>query len=342
VFVEDGMLIDRPSSLVSGQPITTVLGAPKPTTYQHYLVQRGEKKEDSIHWDDPKARLRGHKLYWHRPGAEIKEAGTNQQKVATKFRPAKAGAVFHARIRYENLRPYELGALLTAIELPQGCAHKLGMAKPLGLGSFRISINEMREIERPKRYAAFYDAAAGRLTTAATPATAKRREQLKDSFAAWKTGHSNVGGWKRLWGDRRLAELEALLTYDRLPQDQNRWNAMTRYLEFGKVHIEHDPPDFLYNEYTHVDQTVGPWPPSVDNRSRRKPSKLEPRRPLPPATQVLEEAKKPSPNLPADERPPFVDREESGASRRFTSETSAPRPGRRSPSGRSGGPRRRG
>jgi CRISPR-associated protein (TIGR03986 family) len=306
VFVEDGFLIERPKNQ-SGAQLTTVLGTPKPTTYQHYLVQQSERKEDSIHWDDPRARLRGHKLYWHRPGAEVKQAGPKQEKVATKFCPASAGAVFEARIRYENLRVEELGALLTALELPQGCAHKLGMGKPIGLGSFRISVKEMREINRLERYTNFCDAGAVRLVTGATPATQERPVQLKNCFAAWKTGDDSANGWQRLWEDPRLAELKALLTYDGLPVDRKRWTAMTRYLEFGKVHIPRNPPDFLYNEYTHVDQAIGsPWPPPVQD-GRRRPSKLEPRRPLPPASQVLEEANKPSPMLPADPRPPFVE-----------------------------------
>lgn len=316
VFVEDGFWIGGPPDAV-GNPITTVLGAPKPTTYQHYLVQASEQKQDSIHWDDPSARLRGHKLYWHRPGARIREV-SGQENVTTKFRPAKEGAVFQARIRYENLRPHELGALLTALELPQGCAHKLGMGKPLGLGSFWISVMEIREIDRRERYSAFFDTTSGSLVTGARPATPERRKELKDSFASWKTGHHGAGASDCLWNDPRLAELKALLTYDGLPSDRNRWNAMTRYLEFGKVRIPHGPSDFLYNEYTHVDQAIGQWPPPVVTskdkaktkdkaNKKRKPSKLEPRRPLPPASQVLEEANKPSPNLPTDPRPPFLD-----------------------------------
>lgn len=336
IFVEDGILIDGPANPIA-ELITAVLGAPKPTTYQHYLVQESEKKEDSIHWDDPKACLRGHKLYWHRPGATIRGAGPNQEKVATNFRPAKKGAVFQARIRYENLRPYELGALLTALELPQGCAHKLGMGKPLGLGSFRISVQELREINRRQRYSEFFDAGSGRLVTGATPATPQRRQELKDSFAAWKTGDASANA-SGLWEDPRLAELKALLTYDGLPEDKNRWNAMTRYLEFGSVSIAGNPPDFLYNEYTHVDHAVGSWPPPV-RKGKRRPSRLEPRRPLPPASQVLEEAKKDTPGLPTDPRPPFSERE-AGTEGSVRSETPAPRPVRRSPSGRSARPRR--
>jgi CRISPR-associated protein (TIGR03986 family) len=313
VFVEDGMLIGDPSSLTSDNPITTVLGAPKPTTYQHYLVQEDESKAGSIHWDDKRARLRGHKLYWHRPGAKIKEAGANQQKVATKFLPAKAGAKFHARIRYENLRPHELGALLTALELPQGCAHKLGMAKPLGLGSFRISIKEMREINRPKRYAAFYDKSKECLITGATSVTDKDRERFKDLFAAWKTRDGSASAWQRLWEDPRMAELKALLTYDELPANRARWHAMTRYLRFGD--IQGYGPKFQYNEYKHVDHVIGPWPPPIVQGNRRR-FQLEPRRPLPPASQVLREACKDGPGLPADEEPRFSDNEKRPGARK--------------------------
>ena len=95
---------------------------------------------------------RGHKLYWHqwdetRPLGLVKEPNNHDAFLADLesdkpddsqyaiIRPVRAGVVFTGRARFENLTGIELGVLLAALSLPEGCMHKLGMAKPLGLGS---------------------------------------------------------------------------------------------------------------------------------------------------------------------------------------------------------------
>ena len=50
-----------------------------------------------------------------------------------------AGAKFKAKIRFENLLNEELGAMLFALKLPEKCCHKIGMGKPLGMGSIKIT-----------------------------------------------------------------------------------------------------------------------------------------------------------------------------------------------------------
>jgi hypothetical protein len=88
-----------------------------------------------------------------------------------------------------------------------------------------------------------------------------------------------------LWGTPRFKELKALLTLS--PQQKSMaWHNMTRYLEFGRL------PDRNYNEYLQVPGTPD------SNRHKRRPQ-LEKRRPLPPATQVLQGG----PNIPKDPRP---------------------------------------
>jgi hypothetical protein len=256
------------------------------------------------------ARLRGHKFYWHRtkPLPIILPREPKEQQI-TRFRKVKVTSdgspgTFTASIRFENLRDHELGALLCAIELPVGCAHHLGMAKPLGLGTFRTEVSRLLLIDRKRRYSSFLASSGGHLETGGGEADSAKREEFKKVFV---TKWHNCSIVEQMWHMPRFQELQALLTWDGLPADQDRWNATTRYLEFGKVHVEGDAQrrDFLYNEYTHVDQAVGRWPPD-GGRGKRRPTSMQRRRPLPPATHVLEEAQRPSPVLPTDPRPPFV------------------------------------
>lgn len=294
VAFEDAFLVSSPEPPYAVEVRSTVLGQPKPTTYQHYLIQRTDRIEDSIHWDGDKdgrgtAIVRGHKLYWHRPGAEIPPA-MDQENVESLFQPAKAGARFRSRVRFENLRPWELGALLMALDLPTECAHRLGMGKPRGLGSFRIRVVGLDRIDHVIRYSSFLTPPPPGATDLRTLETGLRQEaetlavrvkEFKNHFAHWL--HSGATE-ESLWSEPRLSQLKALLTCKNLPA---AWNAMTRYLEFGKV-AGRDGRPMDYNEY----QKTG-YPDRIEP---------QPRRPLPPPTQVL----KGESAIPTDERPKFM------------------------------------
>jgi CRISPR-associated protein (TIGR03986 family) len=290
VSFEDAFLdaAKSPKQDTAPRDVSLTLGSPKPTTYQHYLVQPSERVEDSIHWDgDRQGRgepvVRGHKLYFHRPGAPlpVKDAppGAKKDNTITVFRPARSGCVFHAKIRYRNLRDWELGALLAAIELPAGCAHHVGMAKAHGLGSFAVQVTAVREVDRAKRYQSFCAAtssdAAG-LECAFAGASGERKQDWRKAFV--KRFHD---GRADIWADERLAELKALLTYRDLP---GNWLNRTRYLEFGRT-----PDRKTYNEYTHIG-----YPGRVE---------MQKRRPLPRASQVVSA---PDAQVPGEGRPPLV------------------------------------
>ncbi len=142
------------------QQIALLLSGPKPTAVQQYLVQ-GSDEKTRLNLYDPEengepATLRGHKLYWHRSQQALVQAqidAANAQADArskkdqdssqiTTLEPVDAGATFAFTIHFENLSSVELGALLWALELPgeagrQYC-HKVGMGKPVGLGSVKV------------------------------------------------------------------------------------------------------------------------------------------------------------------------------------------------------------
>lgn len=140
---------------LSSAPITPkVLGTPKPTSFQLYLTQQEPNDRRRLdHYASPpphKAVIRGHKLYWHQKDTTTEDIVerdqyklTNSYKQYTRIRPVARGVSFTFTIYFENLRDFELGALLWAVKLPgkTGGAyrHKLGMGKPLGLGSVHIS-----------------------------------------------------------------------------------------------------------------------------------------------------------------------------------------------------------
>ncbi len=235
VFFEDAMATTEASEEPFEKPLVPqILSAPKATTFQHYLTQDRKEGKDSLtsYLKGDYTAVRGHKLYWHRwnPSegvSQIKERENHDQKLRsllegdntdtstsqhTVIQPAKVGTRFSGRIRFENLTEIELGALLSALQLPIGCAHKLGMGKPLGLGSVRLK-TRLQVIDRKGRYSAW----------APTGATEQDGEQERAAFTKAILEHARgsnetmLEGDDGLWSIARLDALRQLLQWKDRP-----------------------------------------------------------------------------------------------------------------------------
>jgi CRISPR-associated protein (TIGR03986 family) len=133
------------------KPLTLqILSSPKPSDFSHYLVQPNAEKSELKHYASNPIQetvIRGHKLYWHKgsnPEFKLKLNLDNKKEVSdtqtTQIKPIKKGVIFKFDIHFENLSDVELGALLWVLNVAQYGAYrlKLGMGKPLGLGSIKI------------------------------------------------------------------------------------------------------------------------------------------------------------------------------------------------------------
>jgi CRISPR-associated protein (TIGR03986 family) len=74
-----------------------------------------------------------------------------EQKV--KITPIQANTTFKFDLDFDNLSAYELGLLCYALKPSDSYRHKLGMGKPIGLGTVNIDITELALIDRHERYA---------------------------------------------------------------------------------------------------------------------------------------------------------------------------------------------
>jgi len=92
---------------------------------------------------DKDAKIPGRKFYIHHPWSvdKIKEAIINENNRT--IQPVGKDNVFEFDVRFDNLRKWELGLLVYALELEDNLAHKLGMGKALGLGSVQIKTESM-------------------------------------------------------------------------------------------------------------------------------------------------------------------------------------------------------
>jgi CRISPR-associated protein (TIGR03986 family) len=135
-----------------------ILSSPKPTTFQHYLVQTDPLPQKLKHFNSSPVNetvIRGQKLYWHKGDVTI-EAITEINKPTTQntqIKPIKSGIDFKFNIEFQNLQDYELGALLWVLDISSHPEYRLslGMGKPLGMGAVKIS-HRLYQSNRQQRY----------------------------------------------------------------------------------------------------------------------------------------------------------------------------------------------
>lgn len=221
VFFEDA-LYEGQDNVSLGEKIPNILSSPKPTTFQHYLEQEKNPDIKNLNHYNSSANIRGHKLYWHKSGYKWEETETLKEgdNVHTKINPVKAGTKFKGKIRFENLSNVELGALLFALELPDGCCHKIGMAKPLGLGSIKIT-PKLYLSDRKKRYESLFEEWE-------TPIEKSNKiNDFKTAFEKYIKSKINVQ--TNLWEIDRLNEFKTMLNIETGKKHEN--NGKIRYME---------------------------------------------------------------------------------------------------------------
>jgi CRISPR-associated protein (TIGR03986 family) len=236
VRVRDARLHEAvdPGSAVDEQTYSALLSSPKPTMAPFYLAddddpsRRREGRPPSYLPDrPPRTEIRGHKLYWHRWDDKVglANAPSGAATQMSEMRPVLTGQYFSLRIDFDGLAPLELGALVAALELPDGCAHHLGGGQPLGLGSVKMAVKDIWIVDRARRYGAAgaerdFAWSAGALRTA----SGSEREAWRRAFAeailahARDSGEPAAEGANDLWDLGRLQELRVMLGWDGRPE----------------------------------------------------------------------------------------------------------------------------
>lgn len=119
--------------------IELALAKPHPSYYPLYLGN-GQT------WNVENVRIAGRKRYPVRDTSDIyPNAGTEGMNRI--ISPIAEGSTFEGVVRFHNLRPVELGALLDAIDYCQkeDCFHNIGQGKPLGYGKVKLSVRTEKE-----------------------------------------------------------------------------------------------------------------------------------------------------------------------------------------------------
>lgn len=113
------------------------LASPNPSYYPMYL-------RDGKSWNCTDITIAGYKRYPVRN--KLLPSPTGTPEMERDIIPLKSGTRFKGRVYFHNLRPVELGAVLSAMTFhgqESKCYHSLGCAKPLGYGKSKLSIRRI-------------------------------------------------------------------------------------------------------------------------------------------------------------------------------------------------------
>ena len=137
--------------------ISPYMGSPKPSYYPIYLEQNGASGflDDRARFStmmDKNAKLRGWKQYPVRLDDYQTKFYIDESQIdnTNPSMPLGRGSEFVFHVRFHNLRPIELGALLYATLLQKQSCHSLGFAKPLGYGVCKYDIISTKEFDESR------------------------------------------------------------------------------------------------------------------------------------------------------------------------------------------------
>ena len=132
LFIDDIGLPD--SRMLRAQPVSRPAGGqPKPAHKSFYFRSDGQ--------------VLGRKFYYHQHNyRDALEVYKRRRMPEIEVEAIPGGTSLAGCLRFIALTEAELDALIYTLILEDGLAHKLGYGKPLGLGSVRITINDL-EIE---------------------------------------------------------------------------------------------------------------------------------------------------------------------------------------------------
>lgn len=131
-------------------PIHLILGSPKASFYPFYIDQKisnsaGVVSGNYFTFND--GEISGRKRYPVRVANEpdLSSELQSPSRLTANINPLAAGSIFNGKVIFHNLKPTELGAVLSSMTFhgQENCFHTLGMAKPFGFGKSKLSIKKL-------------------------------------------------------------------------------------------------------------------------------------------------------------------------------------------------------
>ena len=230
IFVEDAYLTAGQYTNDGNGETRQILLSPKPTSFQFYLNNTEGTPND---WDDT-TNIRGDKMYWHRKCDWRSDGSNDNENLDVIIKPVEANRHFCSKIRFENLDAVELGALASLFQLidllkeplprhggkkPDIC-YKLGMGKPIGLGTVRLTA-DLYVYNDKKRYGKLFSG-----NSFADGAEKAAPDEYIEAFKTYLQSQLPPGDAKNY--QERLKDLCNIMDFTVV--DLKDWTERTRYL----------------------------------------------------------------------------------------------------------------
>ena len=225
VFFEDLYLKDGVRAVFERPDKHKILMGPQPTSFQFYLEP---KDNEAATWDDG-TNIRGYKLYWHKKCDWQDRGNAKNSSLQKEIQPLKPGHTFIGRIRFENLCKIELGALCALFTLgaEKNICYKMGMGKPLGMGTVKITGNLF--LQGPDYYTHLFTKQST-FDECAEPADITGFANAFYEYVKAELENSNVKNEYKYYLER-LQELRYIMSVDKITND--KWSEETKYLDIN-------------------------------------------------------------------------------------------------------------
>ena len=225
VFFEDLYLKDGVRAVFERPDKQKILMGPQPTSFQFYLEP---KDNEAATWDDG-TNIRGYKLYWHKKCDWQDRGNAKNSSLQKEIQPLKPGHTFIGRIRFENLCKIELGALCALFTLgaEKNICYKMGMGKPLGMGTVKITGNLF--LQGPDYYTHLFTKQST-FDECDEPADITGFANAFYEYVKAELENSNVKNEYKYYLER-LQELRYIMSVDKITND--KWSEETKYLDIN-------------------------------------------------------------------------------------------------------------
>ena len=157
----DALLSTNDGTPYGDEVLLRILASPKPPSPAMYFNKNnGAVTKKDLLGEVGAIRPNGRKFYLNHPDSQIKQERwrtadqyeNEDLKQKIRIKPLKKGLEFEFSIDFENLTAAELTLLKTALCPSEKFHHRLGLGRPLGLGSVKLTIKRLQLCNKKERY----------------------------------------------------------------------------------------------------------------------------------------------------------------------------------------------
>ena len=138
--------------------------------------------------------MRGRKFYYHHPRSA--RTTTRRDRFNKTVEAVKPGSAFGFSVDYTNLTDDELALLIFALVLEPEMCHKIGMGKPVGLGSAKIEMIQWRQHNLRMRYERLGEGTKVLEADALTAEIDRWTDRYHEQYAKWADCLNDL---RRIW-----------------------------------------------------------------------------------------------------------------------------------------------